>query len=222
MVIAMDGPAGAGKSTVCKRVAERLNILFLDTGAMYRAATLGLMRDGIDLDDAAAVAEYVRQRRIDFAPDGQVRLDGVELGEQIRTPAVTAEIWRVANNNDCRACLVELQQAIVRGHDAALEGRDTTTVICPGAPLKVYLDASAEERARRRLQQWQQGPAPAFDQIVADIRVRDERDTNREVGGLRISDDALYIDTDKMQPDEVIDQIVAEALARCDHLRDHG
>lgn len=223
MVIAMDGPAGAGKSTVCKQVAERLNILFLDTGAMYRAATLGLLRDGVDLEDATAVADYVRQRRIDFAPDGQVRLDGKELGEDIRTPEVTAEIYRVANNNDCRAYLVALQQAIVRGHDAALEGRDTTTVICPFAPLKIYLDASAEERARRRLQQWQgRGPAPDFDQVVADIQQRDQRDTNRPVGGLRIVEDAMVIDTDALPSETVIDMIVAEALQRCDHLRDHG
>ncbi len=222
MVIAMDGPAGAGKSTVCKEVARRLNILFLDTGAMYRAATLGLVRDGIDLDNAEAVANDVRARRIDFAADGQVRLDGEELGERIRTPEITAEIYRVANNNDCRAYLVALQQNIVRGHDAALEGRDTTTVICPFAPLKVYLDASAEERARRRLTQWQgQGEAPPIEQIIADIKQRDERDTNRDVGGLRVTEDAMYIDTDSISSDEVIDMIVAEALKRCDHLRDH-
>lgn len=225
MVIAMDGPAGAGKSTVCRKVAERLQILFLDTGAMYRAVTLGLLRDGIDVEDAQAVADYCEQRRVHFQSDGQVCLDDEALGERIRTPEITREIWRVANNPRCRKYLVGLQQNIVAGHDAALEGRDTTTVICPNAPLKIYLNASPEERAQRRLKQWQEsdkGDAPPLEEIIADIRQRDDRDRNREVGALQVAEDAVVIDTDALRPQQVITRIVQEALKRCDHLYDHG
>ena len=227
MIIAMDGPAGAGKSTVCRQVAERLQILFLDTGAMYRAATVGLMRDGIDLENPEAVADYVCARDIHFQKDGQICLDGEPLGDRIRTPAVTKEIWRVANNNRCRVYMVSLQQAIVAGHDAALEGRDTTTVICPDAPLKIYLNASPEERARRRLKQWEEqnpeGEAPPkLEEIIADIEERDDRDCNREVGALKVAEDAVIIDTDALRPRQVITRIVNEALKRCDHLFDHG
>ena len=225
MVIAMDGPAGAGKSTVCRKVAERLQILFLDTGAMYRAVTVGLLRDSIDLEDAEVVADYTQLRAIHFQSDGQVCLDGEPLGERIRTPEITKEIWRVANNPRCRSYLVSLQQDIVAGHDAALEGRDTTTVICPKAPLKIYLNASPEERARRRLKQWQEtgkGAAPDLEEIIADIRQRDERDRNRDVGALQVAEDAVIIDTDALRPQQVITRIVQEALKRCDHLFDHG
>lgn len=225
MHIAIDGPAGAGKSTVCKQVATRLGILFLDTGAMYRAATIGLFDNAIDLTDADAVAAYVVERTISFDQYGDVCLDGISLGERIRTPHCTAEIYRVANNPRCRAHLVTLQQAIVAGNDAALEGRDTTTVICPQAQLKVYLDASAEERARRRLQQWlQEGhhdneQVPSLENIIEDIQQRDQRDTQREVGALRIADDAYIVHTDDMTAEEVIDDIAAEAVRRCSHLR---
>ena len=150
-VIAIDGPAGAGKSTVTRAVAERLGMLYLDTGAMYRAATWGLLGAGLSEAPAEAIAAWVVQRHIDFDEAGRVRLDGHAVGKDIRSPEVTAQIWRVADNPQCRAHLVALQRGILGSRDAALEGRDTTTVICPEATLKVYLDATPAERARRRL-----------------------------------------------------------------------
>lgn len=216
MVIAIDGPAGAGKSTVTKALAKRLGLLFLDTGAMYRAATVGLIDAGVARDDVDAVATYVRARHIDFSAEGDVRLDGATLPRsRIRSPEITAEIWRVADNPSCRGHLVALQQALVAGRDAVVEGRDATTVICPDAQLKVYLDASPEERARRRLAEWPSDkPQPTLMDVVSSIRDRDDRDSHREVGALMLSDDAVHLFSDGLALNEVIARIIAYAVQR--------
>jgi len=215
LVIAIDGPAGAGKSTVTKAVARALDILYLDTGAMYRAATVGVLESGVDPEDPDAVAAYVCERDIGFARPGDVMLPGEVVEERIRAPEITGKVYCVANNAACREYLVRQQQAIVAGRDAAVEGRDATTVICPDAPLKIYLDASPEERARRRLQEWTRaGNPPSFDEVVAGIRERDQRDTDREVGALRVAEDAVCVHTDRLEPEEVTARIIAHAARR--------
>ena len=216
MVIAIDGPAGAGKSTVTRLLAQRLKLLFLDTGEMYRAATVGIKDAGVDINNSAAVAAWVCERDIGFDNDSQVTLDGVTLPrERIRSPEITSEIWRVADNPTCRAHLVQLQKALVAGRDAVVEGRDATTVICPDAQLKVFLDASPEERARRRLSEWPADvPQPTLLEVVAQIRDRDQRDSSRAVGALTLTDDAIHLFSDGLSMNEVIARITAYAVQR--------
>ena len=216
LVIAIDGPAGAGKSTVTREVARRLGMLYLDTGAMYRAATVGLYDAGIDPEDPDAIADYVCQRAISFDQAGDVLLDGVSLGQRIRTPETTAQVWRVANNPGCREHLVRLQQEIVGNRDVVVEGRDATTVICPQAPLKVYLDASPEERARRRMAEWQAKgeKTGSLEALIEDIKERDARDFGRHVGPLTLADDAFHLLTDGMGPLQVVTTIIAQAIRR--------
>ena len=218
LIIAMDGPAGAGKSTVAKRLAARLGILRLDTGAMYRACTVQVLDRGIDRDDPGAVAALVTTLVIDFTTAGRVRVDGLEVAEErIRSPQTTAEIWRVANNPACRRHLVHQQQAIVAGREAVVEGRDATTVICPDAQLKVYLDATPAERARRRLAEWQaQGrqDLPTLAEVEAEITERDRKDATRSVGALTLADDAMHLVCDGMTVEEVVARLAAYAVQR--------
>ena len=209
MVIAIDGPAGAGKSTVARGVADALGFTYLDSGAMYRSVALAALRAGADLEDGDSLAELARGLDIQLE-DGRVSLDGEDVSGAIRTPEVAAAASRVSVHPGVREAMVTRQRALIDSGRYVAEGRDIGTVVSPAAPLKVYLTASPEERARRRAAQ---SGADPEDVLAAQIE-RDARDQERALGRLRRADDAVALDTTGLDVDQVIAQVVALARER--------
>ncbi|MFL5899260.1 MAG: (d)CMP kinase [Solirubrobacterales bacterium] len=209
MVIAIDGPAGAGKSTVARAVAGELGFTYLDSGAMYRCVALAAQEGDADLDDGEAVGALAEGLEIDF--DGRrVSLDGKNVSERIRAPEVTAAASRISVHPRVRAAMVSRQRQLVAAGDYVAEGRDIGTVVSPEAPLKVFLTASAVERARRRAAQ----AGEPLERVLEAQRRRDARDTEREHGALRAAADAVELDTTVFSQDEVVARIVALARER--------
>lgn len=209
MVIAIDGPAGAGKSTVARGVADALGFTYLDSGAMYRCVALAALEQGVDLDDGKALERLARGLRIDVSA-GAVRLDDHDVSEGIRAPEVSAAASRVSVHPEVRSALVERQRALIAAGRYVAEGRDIGTVVSPEAPLKVFLTASADERARRRAAESGEDPG----EVLAAIRARDERDTEREHGALKAAEDSVKLDTTGRSVDEIVDSVVAIARER--------
>ncbi|HYH88531.1 MAG TPA: (d)CMP kinase [Solirubrobacteraceae bacterium] len=200
MVIAIDGPAGAGKSTVARAAAQRLGFTFLDTGAMYRAVAVAAAADG---SDPAAIA---RDARLELGD--RVTLDGEDVTERIREPWVSEATSRVSSDPAVREALVELQQRILADGDWVAEGRDIGTVVAPDAEVKVYLTADPAERARRRAAELGTDP----DVVLREQAMRDERDRSRAVAPLVAAPDAVPVDTTGLTFDEVVEQIVTLAV----------
>jgi cytidylate kinase len=209
MVIAIDGPAGAGKSTVARGVAGELGFTYLDSGAMYRCVALAALQEKADLDDGEAVGALAEGLEIDF--DGQhVLLDGGDVSDEIRTPEVSAAASQVSIHPRVREAMVARQRQLIALGDYVAEGRDIGTVVSPEAPLKVFLTASDEERARRRAEEIGED----FEAVLAAQQQRDARDTEREHGALRAAEDAVELDTTGLTRDEVIARVVALARGR--------
>jgi cytidylate kinase len=203
VVIAIDGPAGAGKSTVARGVAAALGFTYLDSGAMYRCVALATQRAGADPDDAATVSELAAA--LDIALDGErVLLDGEDVSEAIREPGVTAAASRVSVHPGVREAMVARQRELIAAGPYVAEGRDIGTVVSPEAPLKVFLSASPDERARRRAVQTGQ----SRDRVLAEQQVRDDRDREREHGALRAAADAVELDTTGDTVEEVVARVV--------------
>ena len=214
VTIAMDGPAGSGKSTVARRVAEKLGLLYLDSGAMYRAVTLLALQEGLAAESPKLI-DRVKACHIEFTDNGRtILLDTEDVSVQIRTPAVNRLVADVAKIPKIRREIVRHQQRIGAEGSIIAEGRDLTTIVFPNADFKFYLDASVRERAKRRLAEFQaQNEEATLAAVEAEIRERDEKDITREHSPLRAAPDAIIVNTTDKTIEEVVDLIVAHVCA---------
>ena len=213
MNIAMDGPVGAGKSSIADLVAQRLGILHLDTGAMYRTFGLYALRSGADMNDEAAMAELIEKADVSVRyENGSQRtlLFGEDVSDLIRTGEVSAAASAVSRFGAVRRHMVRIQQGLAKTTDMLVDGRDAGTVILPESPCKIFLTASAEERARRRyLQNTAKGDMTPYEQVLSELNARDEQDMNRKTDPLRMAEDAILVDSTNMNVEEVVNHIVS-------------
>lgn len=211
--IAIDGPGGAGKSTLAKAVAKKLNILHVDTGAIYRTIGYAAFSRGLDAKDESQIAPLLKEIQIDMAFDensGQkMLLDGKDVSTEIRLPEISMYASNVSALPCVRAYLLEMQRDIARKRSVIMDGRDIGTVVLPDADVKIFLSASPEVRARRRwLELQEKGTPDTYEAVLADLIARDERDSNRAIAPLRPADDAVLLDTSSMTLQESIDAIL--------------
>lgn len=214
MIIAIDGPSGAGKSTLAKKLAADLGFIYLDTGAMYRALALKILRQGVDLADDQKLAELVNSTSVDLQCDRaelKVLLDGKNVASEIRTPAVSQMASKASALKPVRDRMLELQRRLGDRGSVVAEGRDIGTVVFPDAQVKIFLSASAAERARRRCAELRAAGQPVdLDATLREIEERDQRDSERALAPLRKADDALVIDSSNSTADEVAACVLAE------------
>lgn len=218
LIVAVDGPSGTGKSTMCRALAKRMGAKYVDTGAMYRVATLAVLRAGVDPAGTARVIEATADLPLAVSDDPdstQVLLGGEDVKDEIRGPEVTRHVSAVSAIPEVRVNLVELQRKLTREAGRAIvEGRDIGTVVLPDAPAKIFMTASAEVRAQRRYNQdIAAGREADFDAVLADVQRRDDADSSRAASPLRPAEDAVLVDTSELTPDEVL-QALTEVVER--------
>ena len=203
--IAVDGPSGAGKSTIAKAIAKKLNIDYIDTGAMYRAVGYKMLKEGVALTDLDGLQQMLDNTVIDFS-EGNIYLDGEIVNDYIRTPEISKQASDCSAIGMVRKKLVNLQQKMGESKSVIMDGRDIGTVVFPDAEFKFFITASAEERARRRYEELiAKGQDVTFEQVLTDLNTRDHNDSTREITPLRKADDAVEVDTSAMNIEEVVD-----------------
>ena len=206
-IVAIDGPAGSGKGTVAKILSGKCNLLYIDTGAMYRAIAYKILEDNIDINDEDKIVELAKKCKIEFI-DGKTYLDGKDISKDIRSMEVTRIVSPVSGIVKLREIMVDLQREMAKGADVIMEGRDITTVVFPNATYKFYLDADVEERAKRRYKEnIEKGIDVSFEEILENIKKRDYNDMHKEVGSLTRTEDSHYIDSTNMTIDEVVEEM---------------
>lgn len=214
MIIAIDGPAGSGKSTIAKMLAKRLGFRYLDTGAMYRALTWKAMQLGVNLEDEDALCRLLDQTIIEFQCEDEslhVFVDGINVTREIRLPSVTNSIHYISNKSGIRQRMVKLQQGLAAEGNVVAEGRDMGTVVFPQAEKKFFLDADIEERAKRRYVEFKPANRKvSYDDVIQDIEIRDRRDATRNNSPLIKGNDAVYINTTRLTIEEVCITILKE------------
>ena len=208
MTIAIDGPAGTGKSTIAKMLADKLNITFLNSGGFYRTLTMAVLDAGVDYKDEKATLEFCKKQKIEYTKEGHFILNGTDVTEHLHDDRVTNNASQVSSIVEIRHLVNDIMREITKSLSIVCEGRDMTTVVFPMAECKVYLDASAEVRAKRR---FDQGVSDmTLEQIKESIEKRDEMDKNKKEGALKIAPDALYIDTSNLTIDNVCEIILKQ------------
>ena len=217
--IAIDGPAGAGKSTIARALAKAMNAMYLDTGAMYRAFGLAMLRRGVDVNDAEALAAHAANMdiNVDYVDGAQhIYIGSEDVTDAIRTPEISAAASATSAVAQVRAEMVALQQRIARGHNVVMDGRDIGTVVLPNATLKVYLTASPEVRARRRcIELEQKGTPQPYAQVLKEIEERDWRDMHRAASPLTVAEGAVVVDTSDMNVEQSVATLRALAEKTC-------
>ena len=209
MIIAIDGPAASGKSTTAQGVAQRLGIMYLNTGAMYRAMTLGIVESGLDLEDIDAVQGFIADTVIGFGENNQILLNGKNVSAKVHSSAISDKVSAVSAVPDIRKAMVQVQREIASKNDCVLEGRDIGTVVFPEAKFKFFLVADVAVRAARRMKDLEAlGESWSLDELIKDILRRDELDSTRSHSPLVWTDDAICIDTSHLTIDETIEKIV--------------
>jgi cytidylate kinase len=214
LIIAIDGPSAAGKSTLAKRLAKELGFTYLDTGAMYRALALKVLREGIDLSNDGALMELIGRTDIDLVETGkklEVLLDGEDVSEEIRTPEVSQMASKASALKTVRHWLLDLQRAVGRRGNVVAEGRDVGTVVFPDAEVKIYLDASVQERAHRRVDELRKaGRQVSLSETLREMGERDKRDSERDLAPLRKANDAIAIDSTALDADALAQRVMQQ------------
>lgn len=208
IIIAIDGPAGSGKGTLAKALAEKFNLVNIDTGATYRCVALKTLQNNISLDEKDKIIEISRNIDIDLKKDGKVFLDGKDVTKEIRSKEVTTIVSPISSIVEVRKNLVDIQRKIAKGKNVVMEGRDITTVVFQNATYKFYLDASLESRAKRRYKENQEkGIDMTYEEVYDNIEKRDYNDMHKEIGSLTRTDDQIYIDTTNLTVEEEVEII---------------